>query len=105
MKVTQDQVEKALESLEASLAGGDEESVIKASEDDLDQAEGADLGNPVKEKMSDAAKSAAPEAEADDDESEEETEKSFADEMPEEIQTKIDVSEFLKSLVNHTGTV
>jgi len=29
--------------------------------------------------------------------------KSFTDEMPEEIQTKIDVSEFLKSLVNHTG--
>jgi hypothetical protein len=29
--------------------------------------------------------------------------KSFDEEMPEEIQTKIDVSEFLKSLVNHTG--
>lgn len=28
---------------------------------------------------------------------------SFADDMPEEIQTKIDVSEFLKSLVDHTG--
>lgn len=29
--------------------------------------------------------------------------KSFADDMPEEVQTKIDVSEFLKSLVNHTA--
>jgi len=29
--------------------------------------------------------------------------KSFTDDMPEEIQTKIDVSEFLKSLVDHTG--
>ena len=28
---------------------------------------------------------------------------SYADELPEEVQTKIDVSEFLKSLVNHTG--
>jgi len=42
-----------------------------------------------------------------DDEEEEDMEKtakkSFANELPEEIQTKIDVSEFLKSLVNHTA--
>jgi hypothetical protein len=29
--------------------------------------------------------------------------KSFAEDLPEEIQTKIDVSDFLKSLVDHTG--
>ena len=29
--------------------------------------------------------------------------KSFTEDMPEEIETKIDVSEFLKSLVQHTG--
>lgn len=121
-KVSQEQVEKALASLEAQLT---DEDVVKASEDDLDQPEGADMGNPAKDKMSDAAKAKKAkkslgkgdlkiEHEDDDGEDEEDMEvekkkayqkakKSFSDEMPEEVQTKIDVSEFLKSLVDHTG--
>jgi hypothetical protein len=116
--ITEDQVSKALEDLEATLTEPSED-VSKASEDDLDQPEGADLGNPAKEKMSDAAKAKKakkalpPVGEDDGDEDEPEMEKkmpakkaakkSFAEEAPEEIQTKIDVSEFLKSLVDHTG--
>ena len=131
--ISQEQVLKALDSLEAQLEG--EESVVKASDGDLDQPEGADLGNPAKDKMSDSAKAkkakkAFPPAKSEDsDEDDEEksldadaddeggdsdpgeekkkaykkAKKSFQEEMPEEIQTKIDVSEFLKSLVNHTG--
>lgn len=135
--ITQEDVEKVLNSLE----------VKKASEDDLDQPEGADLGNPAKEKMSDAAKAKKAackkaEGEEQEEESEEETEKakkakkampeakekmampeakeekkeeekeeksykkakkSFSEDLPEEVQTKIDVSEFLKSLVDHTS--
>lgn len=115
MNVTKEHVEKALSSLEAVL---DSEVVSKASEQDLDQPEGADLGNPAKDKMSDAAKAKKKslgkgdlkiEHEGDDEDEEEGEEmekkakKSFAEDMPEEIQTKIDVSEFLKSLVDHTG--
>jgi hypothetical protein len=122
-KVTGEDVEKALMSLEAQLASGDE-TVSKASEDDLDQPEGADMGNQAKDKMSDAAKAKKAMKKGDlkiehedDDEGEDEGEdmelekkkayqkakKSFSDEMPEEIETKIDVSNFLKSLVDHTG--
>ena len=101
-KVTQEDVLKALASLDAELG----EDVKKASDDDLDQPEGADLGNPAKDKMSSAAKAAK---KGDDEDYEQEGEdmnkmkKSFKEDMPEEIETKIDVSEFLKSLVKHTG--
>lgn len=120
MKIGKEQIEKALASLEAILETETTDEVSKASEQDLDQPEGADMGNPAKEKMSDAAKAAkakkaykSEDADADDKEEMEDEEpemekkmkarKSFAEEMPEEIQTKIDVSEFLKSLVDHTG--
>jgi len=118
-KVTEDAVLKALASLDAELG----EDVVKASDDDLDQPEGADLGNPAKDKMSAAAKSKdskeddKPAFMKGDEDGEEEDEdekpnpfekgkkmkKSFTEDMPEEIETKIDVSEFLKSLVKHTG--
>jgi len=122
VKVTKDKVEKALASLELALAGDGDETVSKASDDDLDQPEGADMGNPAKDKMSDSAKSkkamkkAEDEDEGDEDSGEqmEKKKKSFDkkappfmkksfDDLPEEIETKIDVSDFLKSLVNHTG--
>lgn len=120
-EINKDQVEKALASLESSLT---EDVVSKASEDDLDQPEGADLGNPAKDKMSDHAKAKkaqkASDCEKGDDEDEDDMDKGFEEmmedkkkaykkaqksfaEMPEEIETKIDVSEFLKSLVDHTG--
>lgn len=122
-KVTPEMVEKALASLDANLG---EEIVSKASENDLDQPEGADLGNPAKEKMSDEAKAAKAKADVEEGikkgkeekepASEEESEEGEGEgedmalskkavkksELPEEIQTKIDVSEFLKSLVEHT---
>jgi hypothetical protein len=114
MKVKTEDVLKALDSLQE----GFEEEVVKASEQDLDQPEGADLGNPVKEKMSDEAKSMkkvkkAEEMEEEEGEEDEEegedmemekkmkAKKSFAGDLPEEVQTKIEVSEFLKSLVDH----
>jgi hypothetical protein len=117
MKVKTEDVLKALDSLQE---GFEQEAIEKSSEQDLDQPEGADLGNPVKEKMSDEAKSAkkmkkgelkieheAEDEEEDEDEDEGEdmekkmkAKKSFS-ELPEEVQTKIEVSEFLKSLVDH----
>lgn len=116
-KLTQEDIEKALDSLEA---------LAKASEEDLDQPEGADLGGDAKDKLSDEAKSkkAAKAKKGDlkieheggdvelkeEEEGEEEMEKkykkakkSFSEDLPEEVQTKIDVSEFLKSLVDHTS--
>lgn len=146
MKVKAEDVLKALDSLQA----GYDDEVVKASEQDLDQPEGADLGNPAKDKMSDEAKSkkgmkkAEPKKEIDEEDEGEEDEgeelemskkshaesaemeeheseeheeeeseaeekkehkkmkakKSFA-ELPEEVQTKIEVSDFLKSLVDH----
>jgi len=102
MKITKELVEKALQDLSIRLE--EEDDVEKASKD-LDQAgasgpEGSDLsGGHMKKKMSDEA------PEGKDKEKEEDAEKSFVDELPEEIQTKIDVSDFLKSLVDHTGEV
>lgn len=114
--VTEDEVTKALEGLDGALSAESAE-VSKASADDLDQPEGADLGNPAKDKMSDAAKAkkakkALPPVDEDGDEDDDGAEmqkkskkakKSFAEDMPEEVQAKVDVSEFLKSLVDHTG--
>lgn len=126
-KITKEEVAKALDSLEAHL-GQEDDVVSKASEDDLDQPEGADLGNPAKDKMSDAAKAKKgikkksddededdrddeDEIEKNDDEDEDDKmkgygmkNKSFASELPQEIETKIEVSDFLKSLVGHTGS-
>lgn len=124
MKITKEDVNNALDSLEKSY----DAKVSKASETGLDQPEGADLGNPAKEKMSAEAakakksKGEMPEMKKGEEEMEEMGEeegeeappafpmkskksvkKSFTEDMPEEIQTKIDVSEFLKSLVDHTG--
>jgi hypothetical protein len=115
--ITKEQVEKALEELE----------LVKASEQDLDQPEGADLGGGQENKMSDMAPSAdkkkkkvkksddndeddmkgkkESEDNDEDDENKEEdgmSEKSFNN-LPEEIETKIEVSDFLKSLVEHTA--
>ena len=142
MNVTKEQVSNALDDLEKGLPFDDD--ISKASETDLDQAEGSDFDGKNKnmkgkKKMSDdapgpdkspkaAKKSFSDEGESDEtttkgmkykaddggdmdyDEEEEDdmdkskkAKKSFADEMPDEIQTKIDVSEFLKSLVNHTA--
>jgi flagellar hook-basal body complex protein FliE len=127
MKITKDDVTSALDSFEKSYG----ETVSKASEQGLEQPEGADMGAPG-EKMSDAAKAKKgammpppmkkghEEPDADDEGGESDhdeddkpafmktkkahkAQKSFAEDMPEEIQTKIDVSEFLKSLVDHTG--
>lgn len=142
-KVTDTDVKKALANLGA---------ISKASDDDLDQPEGADLGNPEKNKMSDEAKSKKAKkafgdeddkekeekAFGDDDDDKEKEEKAFGDEddkedekkadededkkdedkkpdfdfkskksfaksLPKEVKTKIEVSDFLKSLVDHTG--
>ncbi len=123
-KVTKDDVMEALANIDKSLAG---DNISKASEDDLDEPEGGDLGNPAKEKMYSAAKAkkakapaAMCKAEDEEEEHEEDHEeeepkekkknpfekkmkKSFNEDLPEEIETKIDVSDFLKSLVDHTA--
>jgi len=103
-KVTTEDVMKALDSLQEGFDG----EVKKATEQDLDQPEGGDLGNPAKEKLSDAvAKKACKKgedegADADkkDEDDAEKARKSLS-EVPEEVQTKIEVSDFLKSLVDH----
>lgn len=112
--VTPEMVNKALASLDAQLG----EEVVKASDSNLDQPEGADLGNPAKDKMSDEAKGKSAEKSVKKEESEDEeageddggdvelsmknAKKSFA-ELPTEVQEQVDVSAFLKSLVEHTG--
>lgn len=110
--VTPEMVNKALASLDAQLG----EDVVKASESNLDQPEGADLGNPAKDKLSDEAKGKSAEKsvkkeekedgdepDGDEGESLELSKKSFAAELPVEVQEQVDVSAFLKSLVEHTG--
>lgn len=114
---------KALGELEEQLG----EDVNKASEQDLDQPEGSDLGGGhAGKKMSDEApapsksKKNAKKSEGEPDMNKGEDKKkkkdsddgdmdmeykSFSEELPDEIQTKVDVSEFLKSLVDHTGEV
>jgi len=126
MGIKLDDVKKALGDLEAGLKS---DAVVKASEQDLDQPEGSDLdaghmGNkmsddapaPVKGKK---AKKSETEAEEDDEMnitkamevledagySVTEEDESFSKGLPEEVQTKIEVSDFLKSLVDHTGEV
>jgi hypothetical protein len=116
MGITAEQVSKALEEIAPALDG----EISKASESDLDQPEGADMGYPseAKKPMSDEAKSKmmskkkAYKAEVEEDEEDEEEEdmdmdmkakKSFSDGLSDEVQSKIEVSEFLRSLVEHTG--
>jgi len=127
-EISRDDVLKALGELEGHLLGLDgddlEDDVTKASEDDLDQPEGGDMGwgangNP---KLSDeanddngagGAKKKSPKsgsvksvtgnnnkvnAMGDD-----LLDKSHKDFMDDEVTTKIDVSDFLKSMVEGTG--
>lgn len=108
MGIKKEDIEKALGDLEGIL---EEETVSKASEQDLDQPEGSDFDGKnehmKKKKLSDEAPS--PDSSKKSMNSEEFDKgdtmykKSFTDELPEEIETKIDVSEFLRSLVDHTG--
>jgi hypothetical protein len=103
MGIKKEEVAKALGELEDAL------DVEKASDGDLDQPEGSDLNaGHAGNKMSDAAgeskkakKSASDDEEEDD--MEKETTKSFAEDLSEEVQTQIDVSDFLRSLVDSTG--
>ncbi len=117
MKVGRNKVLAALDELEKSLEG--ETGLSKASGEGLDQPEGDPI-DPVqkKNKMSDAApgpdakKSYGEDEDEEDGESGEEMQmskkskkakKSFAEGMDNEVKAKIEVSEFLKSLVDHTG--
>jgi len=104
MGIKKEEIAKALGELEDAL------DVKKASDGDLDQPEGSDLnGGHADNKMSDAAtekSKKAKKSESDDeeeDEMEKETTKSFAEGLSEEVQTQIDVSDFLRSLVDSTG--
>lgn len=122
MGIGYEKVAEALETLSKHLPVEGNEGDVSKAESDLDQPEGADIGWPAdaKKKMSDEAKSKAMKAKvkkAEDEEDEDEDEdeemekmemnkkykKSFSDELPEEVQTKIEVSDFLRSLVEHTG--
>jgi hypothetical protein len=86
-KITKSDVENALDSFEETHA-----KLSKASEDDLDQPEGADLGNPEKKKMSDAAKGKKPmpfmKKKEDEEEEEEEHEEKSMDGEDEEKSKK-----------------
>jgi len=125
MGIKQEDVAKALDELEDRLD--------KASEDDLDQPEGSDLGSgnsdnkmsdEVSSDKSDKKKNSKKSLTEGDNEMDkisiskamevleeagysltngEDTAKSFTESAPEEITAKIEVSDFLRSLVDHTG--
>ena len=107
MGIKKEEIAKALGELEDAL------DVKKASDGDLDQPEGSDLNaGHADNKMSDAAGDKSKKAKKSDDGDEDdekeddmkkETTKSFADGLSEEVQTQIDVSDFLRSLVDSTG--
>ena len=106
MGIKKEEVAKALGELEEVL------DVEKASDGDLDQPEGSDLNaGHAGNKMSDAAPAAdkskkAKKSVGDDEEEDDmkkEATKSFAEGLSEEVQTQIDVSDFLRSLVDSTG--
>jgi len=80
-KITKSDVENALDSFEETHA-----KLSKASASDIDQPEGADLGNPAKKKMSEAAKGkkAPPFMKQEDEEEDEEHEEKSMDEEEEE---------------------
>ena len=85
MKVKTEDVLKALDSLQN---GFDSEAIAKASESDLDQPEGADLGNPAKDKMSDEAKSKKTKKSEEEEEKEMPFKMKKADEEEEESEEK-----------------
>lgn len=100
--ITKDDVSKALSKLDLSKSG----EVSKSG--DLGPTEGAaeekgDLEAPGESMAHEAGESKAKEAsekkKGDDDESK----KSFYDDMPSEVEAKVEVSTFLKSLVDHTA--
>lgn len=76
--------------------------VAKKSEPSLDNPEGDDLGaGHMGNKMSDSAKEGGSGKEGQ--KKMKDAKKSFKDNLPDEIETKVEVSDFLKSLVNHTA--
>jgi hypothetical protein len=131
-KITKEDVKKALDTLGTGLDDGDgEEPTVKASENDLDQPEGTDFQGKHtnlkgKKKMSDDApgpdKSPTKKSDGGDEmdlnkakellEAEgftvaksegEDGGTPFREQLPEEVQTKVDVSDFLRSLVDTTA--
>lgn len=118
--ITKDQVAKALGALnEASpdivVKGdkdgdlGDAQGAANGDGDDKSlKSEGEDMndkyGNKKESDKNPAKKSmAAEDDDSEDDGDDDETEKSFRDDMSSEIRTKIDVSSFLRSLVDHNA--
>jgi hypothetical protein len=101
MNITDTKIDNALESLE-NLAKGDQ-----GANPPLNSAEGDDLGVKRGKPMSDAAKEGKANHGKSDysDKGKEKkmTKKSFKEELPDEITEQIDVSDFLKSLVDYTG--
>jgi hypothetical protein len=100
MDITNEQIDKALNSLE-NLAKGDQ-----GSNPPLNSAEGDDMGVKRGKPMSDEAKNGKPnhgKSDYSDKGKEKKMKKSYNEELPEGIQETIDVSDFLKSLVDHTG--
>lgn len=112
--ITKDSVAKALSALEAASP-----DIVKG-EGSLDDTEGAASGGgdgslkAPGEPMSNAAKGKAKKSlaassekdeddDSDDGDDEDDSMKSFADDMPGEVRTKVDVSQFLRSLVDHSA--
>jgi len=88
-----DKINKAIETLENMAKASDQ-----GSNPPLNSAEGSDMDVPRGKPMSDEAKAKAKK------EKEDMNKKSFAEDLPNEMSEVIDVSDFLKSLVDHTGT-
>jgi len=105
MTIKKDQLNKALDSLEELAKSSAGSAKDQGANPPLNSAEGSDMGVPRGKPMSDEAKKKKEShGNADySDKGKDMSKKSFADDLPEEVTETIDVSEFLKSLVDHVG--
>jgi hypothetical protein len=104
MGIKKEEIVKALKELEDVLTPEQAADVDKSSQSEpfLDNAEGDDLdGGHMSNKMSDSAKEGS--GKEGQKKMKKDGKKSFRDDLSEEVETKVEVSDFLKSLVNTTG--
>lgn len=105
-KITSETIDKALNSLEDLAKGSEGKASDQGANPPLNSAEGSDLGVNRGKPMSDEAKNGKPnhgKADYNDKGKEKGMKKGFTEELPQDVQDTIDVSDFLKSLVDHTG--
>lgn len=100
MGIKKEDVSKALDNLETMAKNDDVNKGDQGSNPPLNSAEGDDLGEKRGEPLSNEAKK---KNKKDSDKEENVAKKSFTEALPEAVEEHIDVSDFLKSLVDYTG--